>query len=103
MPGEWRLYLVRTREGALYTGIARDVARRLEEHERAGERGSKYLRSRGPLRLVYEAPVGDRSLASRAEHCVKRLTKEQKEAIVMDNPSGERLLARLGLREESTT
>lgn len=103
MAAEWHLYLVRTREGSLYTGIARDVTRRLGEHQQAGDRGSKYLRSRGPLEVVYQAPIGDRSLASRAEHCVKRLSREQKEAIVNENPPGGRLLARLGLQGEPAT
>ena len=103
MSDEWHLYLVRTREGTLYTGIAKDVSRRLGEHEGAGDRGAKYLRSRGPLELVYQAPIGDRSLASKVEHCVKRLTREQKEAIVTENPAAPRLLSRFGLEEGSTT
>ena len=45
----WHLYLVRTREGDLYTGIAKDVERRIAEHERPGARGAKYLRGRGPI------------------------------------------------------
>ena len=96
---EWHLYLVRTRDGSLYTGIAKDVARRIDEHGRAGPRGSKYLRSRGPLELAYEARIGDRSLALRAEHGMRRLTKDQKEAIVTKAPAGDELLAMLGLVE----
>lgn len=94
---EWHLYLVRTREGSLYTGIATDVARRLGEHEGTGEKGSKYLRSKGPLELAYQARIGDRSLALKAEHCMRRLTKRKKEQIVMATPAGEELLTILGL------
>jgi putative endonuclease len=88
----WSLYLIRTRQNTLYAGIATDVARRLEEHLGEGGRGSKYLRSRGPLELVYQAPVGDRSLATRAEARLKRLPKGGKEAIVEASPDGAGLL-----------
>lgn len=99
---EWHIYFVRTRYGTLYTGIATDVARRLSEHEQAGERGSKYLRSKGPLELAYQTKIGDRSLALKVERCVKKLTKEKKERIITTTPAGEELLDLLGLSEEST-
>jgi len=64
-------------DGSFYTGIATDVARRLAEHER-GAKGAKYLRGRGPLKLVYEHAIGDRSLASRVEARIKRLPRTDK-------------------------
>jgi putative endonuclease len=78
----WYLYLIRCRDGSLYTGIATDVVRRFEEHVGPGNKGSKYLRGRGPLKLVFQTAFEDRSAASRAEYRVKRLTKDTKEAIV---------------------
>lgn len=80
-PGRFSLYVVRCADGSLYTGIAVDVTKRLREHE-AGLRGAKYLRGRGPLQLVFEQAVGNRSAASSAEHRVKRLDKAAKEALV---------------------
>lgn len=77
----YSLYILRCNDGSLYTGIAIDVARRLREHEDS-KRGAKYLRGRGPLQLVFEATLGDRSVATRAEHRVKRLERSQKEALV---------------------
>lgn len=100
---EWHLYLVRTRHGNLYTGIAKDVSRRVAEHEGAGDKGAKYLRSKGPLEIAYAAKIGDHSLALRAEHCVKRLTKDEKEAIVARTPAGNELLAMLGLCQGEST
>ena len=61
----------------MYTGIATDVRRRLFEHE-SGSRGAKFVRGKGPLELVFEKVIGDRALASRIEHQVKRLTRAQK-------------------------
>ena len=80
-PNQFSLYIIRCADESLYTGIAVDVARRLREHQ-AGLRGAKYLRGRGPLQLVFEQAVGDRSAASSAEHRVKRLDKAAKEALV---------------------
>lgn len=76
----WHLYLVRCGDGTLYTGIARDVARRLEEH-RSGS-GARYLRGRGPLELVLERPAGERGAALRLERRVKLLTRARKEEIL---------------------
>jgi putative endonuclease len=77
---DWQLYLVRCADGSLYTGIATDVERRFAEHQ-AG-RGAKYLRGRGPLQLVYRQPAGDRGQALRLELAIKRLSKQEKEALV---------------------
>lgn len=76
----WHLYLVRCRDGSLYTGISTDVERRFADH--AADRGARRLRGQGPLELVYSQALGDRSLASRVEHRVKRLSKTEKERLV---------------------
>lgn len=93
----YHLYLIRTRDGALYTGVALDVARRLEEHRGAEGRGAKYLRSKGPLALVYSVELGDRALAQRAEQRVKALPKTRKEALVAAAPGAGELLRLLGI------
>lgn len=93
----WHLYLVRTPGGALYTGIATDVVRRLAEHRGGGRRGAKRLRSRAPLALVYQVALGDRALAAAAEHRVKRLDKARKERLVAEAPDRGALLARLAI------
>jgi putative endonuclease len=91
----WSVYLIRSAGGALYTGVTTEVERRLEQH--GAGRGSKFLRGRGPLELVYRRRVGARSLALRVEHALKRLEKREKEALVAASPSRSRLLRRLGL------
>lgn len=97
MVSEWHLYILRTCRGALYTGIATDVARRLREHASTGSRGAKCLRSQAPLHLVYQIALGERSLALRAERRVKRLPKHRKEHIVAKRPPARQLLTMLGL------
>jgi putative endonuclease len=73
----WSLYLLKCADGTVYTGIATDVRRRIAEHE-YGKRGARYLRGRGPLSLLYECEVGDRSLATRLEIQVKKLSRAEK-------------------------
>lgn len=91
----WHLYVVRTRAGHLYTGIATDVERRLEEHAAGDGRGAKALRGRGPLELVYRRRIGERGLALRLEHRLKRCTREEKEALVARAPSKRALVRAL--------
>lgn len=78
---EFSLYIVRCADGALYTGIATDVGKRLAEHE-SGPRGAKFLRGRGPLQLVFSEVVGDRARATRLEYRVKQLKRTQKLALI---------------------
>lgn len=79
---EWKLYMIRTRQGSLYTGIARDVERRFEEHARGAPSGAKYFRGKGPLELVFQHAVGTRSQALQAEAAIKKLSKAEKEKLV---------------------
>jgi len=76
----WHLYLVRSRQGEIYTGISTDIGRRFAEHQ-AG-RGSRYLAGRRPLVLELCIPIGERSLALRLERLVKRLSRSAKEDLI---------------------
>lgn len=78
---EYSVYIVRCADDTYYTGIAADVARRLEEHE-TSPRGAKYLKGRGPLQLVFSEFVGDRSTASRLEYRIKQMQRPEKEALI---------------------
>ena len=88
----WSVYLVRCGDGTLYTGIATDVDRRLEEH-RAG-RGARYLRGRGPLRLALRREIGDRALALRGEARGKKRPRARTEELI----ARRRLLDQLATR-----
>jgi len=53
---EWTVYILRCRDGSLYTGITTDPERRLAEHN--SDRGAaRYTRPRRPVRLVYTEPA----------------------------------------------
>lgn len=78
----WYLYIIRCCDDTLYTGITTDVERRFNEHKLGGRRSAKYLRGRGPLLLVSQFEVGDRSQASRLEYLFKSLPKSEKESFI---------------------
>ena len=79
---DWYLYLIRCRDSTLYTGISTDVDRRLAQHQGEGNAGSKYLKGRGPLSLVFQEKLGSKSLALKVEWRVKRMSKARKEKLI---------------------
>ncbi|HXO84703.1 MAG TPA: GIY-YIG nuclease family protein [Gemmatimonadales bacterium] len=70
------VYLLRCRDGSLYTGITNDLARRLEAHQRGT--ASAYTRSRRPLALAYQEPQPDRGAALKREAAIRRLSRAEK-------------------------
>ena len=78
----WFLYLIRCKNGRLYTGITTDVERRFEEHRNGKKKGSKCLRGKAPLKLVMKKKVGNRSMALKIEAKVKKLPKIKKELLI---------------------
>nr|WP_084717337.1 GIY-YIG nuclease family protein [Xenorhabdus poinarii] len=80
----WFVYLIRTQSGLLYTGITTDVTRRLIQHSTG--KGAKFLRGKGPLTLVYQSPARDKGMALKMEYRVKKLSKQQKERLVINQP-----------------
>ncbi len=79
---DWTVYILRCSDETLYTGITRDVERRVEEHNGSGLLGARYTRARRPVRLVYSEAQKTRSDAARREYEIKRLNREGKEALI---------------------
>lgn len=75
----WKLYMLKCRDGSLYTGITVDVQARFHQHSNGT--GAKYTRGRGPLELVYVEECSDHSQALRRERQVKVLSRAEKLAL----------------------
>lgn len=73
------VYLLRCRDGSLYTGITNDLRRRLAAHRRGT--ASAYTRSRRPLSLAYQEVLPDRSAALKREAAIRRLSRVDKLAL----------------------
>ncbi|HBB38524.1 MAG: Excinuclease ABC C subunit domain protein [Candidatus Magasanikbacteria bacterium GW2011_GWD2_43_18] len=81
----YTLYILRCKDNSLYTGIAKDLEKRLEMH-RAGT-GSKYVRAKSPFAVVYTEKCKDRSSATKREMAIKKMSKEKKETLVISPPT----------------
>ena len=78
----WFVYIVKCADNTLYTGIAKDVDKRIHEHNHDDRTTAKYTRSRRPVQLVYQEACDDRSMASVREYQIKQLSRSQKEALI---------------------
>jgi putative endonuclease len=72
----WTVYLLRCRDGSLYTGITNDLPKRLKAH--AAGKASRYTRSRLPVDLAYEEHQPTKSRALKREAAIKRLPRRAK-------------------------
>ena len=78
---EWFFYIVRCRDGSLYSGITNDLEGRLKEHNKGIE--AKYTSARRPVTLVYCERYGNVSEARRREEQVKRWSQAKKERLIV--------------------
>ena len=69
-------YMLRCRDGSLYTGWTNHLAERVAAHQ-AG-RGAKYTKSRRPVILVYYEEYETKSEALRREAAIKKLSRQEK-------------------------
>ena len=76
----WFVYLVLCRNGAIYTGIARDVAARYAQH--CTGIGARYTRANPPRRLLVKFACVNQSEASRMEAAIKKLAAIEKRRLV---------------------
>jgi putative endonuclease len=80
----WWVYMIRTKDGQLYTGITTDIQRRWQEHS-SGKGGARYFRTRKPESLCLIEQYSDRSSASKREAEIKKMPKLVKEALVANH------------------
>jgi len=74
---EWYVYILKCSDGSLYTGITVDLDRRLNEHNNS-KKGAKYTRARRPVQMIYSETYENRSLASKRESAIKKLSRSEK-------------------------
>ena len=86
----WRVYIIETERGTLYTGITTSLERRLAEHAASDSRGARYFRIASPRRLRYVESAADRGAALRREAQIKRLPRHAKLELIASTPLAER-------------
>ena len=83
----WFVYMLRCSDDSLYSGITKDIDRRLNEHNSDNKKGARYTRARRPVVLVYQEPCDDRAIASQREYQLKKLNREQKNILLESQAS----------------
>jgi predicted GIY-YIG superfamily endonuclease len=79
----WLLYILKCRDGTLYTGITTDLPRRIQQHNNGS--ASRYTRSRLPVKPVFSEPCRNRSQALKKEYAMKQLSRKEKKVYIRDN------------------
>ena len=69
------VYILRCKDGSLYTGWTNDFQKRLEAHNTG--KGAKYTRGRGPVVPVYLEYLPDKISATKREAEIKPAKKSQ--------------------------
>lgn len=84
VPGaeEWTIYILKCGDGTYYTGVTKDLDKRIEEH-RSGK-GAKYLRGRGPLKTVFNKKLDSHGSALKYEIKIKKLSRPEKTNLISD-------------------
>jgi putative endonuclease len=73
----WQVYILKCSDGTLYAGVTTDLERRVAEHNSC-RLGAKYTSGRRPVELVYHQSFSDRSLASKEEVRIKKMSRDEK-------------------------
>lgn len=85
---KWFVYIVKCKDGSLYTGITTDIKRRIKEHNSNNVKGARSLRGRRPVQLVYTESYETQSQARTREAEIKKWKREQKIKLI-ENQSRE--------------
>jgi putative endonuclease len=78
----WYIYILRCADDTLYTGVAKDVQRRIQQHNGELAGGARYTRGRRPVHLLWTEEAVDRSAAQKREAAIKSLNRQKKLALV---------------------
>ena len=76
------VYMLRCKDGSLYTGWTNNLERRLAMHQQG--KGAKYTRGRTPVELVYFEEVADKETALKRECAIKKLSRLQKVYLIKE-------------------
>lgn len=74
------IYIVRCDDDSLYTGITKDIEKRIKNHAQGkGPSHAKYMRSHKPVEIMALWQTEDYKTAAKLEYAIKKkLTRQQK-------------------------
>ena len=91
------VYILRCRDGALYTGIAKNIEQRLAQHQLG--KAAAFTRPRRPVVLVWRHRVRTWSAALKEEYRIKQLSRARKEKLLQAAPRDDFSLSEKDLQE----
>ncbi len=74
----YKIYIVKCSDNTLYTWITTDLEKRLRQHNWEILGWAKYTLSRKPVKLVYFEEAENRSIASKREYEIKKISRIKK-------------------------
>lgn len=72
----WFVYILKCKDGSLYTGITNDLERRFSEHK--NRKGGHYTSSHGVVERLYSEKFGTRPEALKRERQIKGWRRDKK-------------------------
>lgn len=73
-------YILKCRDGSLYTGWTNDLEKRIAAHQSG--HGAKYTKSRRPVELVYYETFATKEEAMRREYAIKHMSRKDKLTLI---------------------
>ncbi|OGG04497.1 hypothetical protein A2W14_06785 [Candidatus Gottesmanbacteria bacterium RBG_16_37_8] len=81
----WFIYLAKGKDKSLYTGITTNIKRREKEHNFDNKLGSKSLRAKRPVKIVYSELYNNQSEAREREIEIKSWKRKYKLKLIEGN------------------
>lgn len=78
------VYMLRCKDDSIYTGLTKDIERRMEEHFTKDKKAAKYVKKVGAKKLETYFETDSRKKAAKLEYHIKRLNKKQKEELILN-------------------
>ena len=72
----WHIYIIKCKDSLLYTGVTKNLKRRIREHNSGN--GCRFTKYRAPVKLMYREKAASRSAALKREAAIKRLARKKK-------------------------
>lgn len=79
------IYIIKCQDDSFYTGITKDIKKRMQQHFHKEKQGAKYTKSRQAVWLAALWETDSWPEAGRLEYFIKSLKRKEKEELV-ENP-----------------
>jgi len=80
---KWFVYVIKCKDGSLYTGYTDNLEKRFEKHKQGI--GAKYTRSHKPQKIVFSEKYDNKIIAQKKEREIKNLSREEKIKFIKDS------------------